>query len=150
MMHRAWCCLGEVPYCFSRSSAKFKVTWLKKSSILTQIWCFRIVTPVCIQWWLWNDAQSLKQHRRCALFFFKVIHQIRRSQGTKKSPILTCIGRFRTVTPVWIHRWLWNDAHSLTCYWRGALLFLKVIHEISRSQGTKKCRFLPKLSVSGL
>ena len=23
MMHRAWCCLGEVPYCFSMSSVKF-------------------------------------------------------------------------------------------------------------------------------
>ena len=24
MIHRAWCCLGEVPYCFSRSSVKFQ------------------------------------------------------------------------------------------------------------------------------
>ena len=24
MMHKAWCCLGEVPYCFSRSSIKFQ------------------------------------------------------------------------------------------------------------------------------
>ena len=31
----------------------------------------------------------------------------------KKSPILTQIGRFRTVTPVWIHQWLQNDAQSL-------------------------------------
>ena len=30
----------------------------------------------------------------------------------KKSPILTQIGRFRTVTPVWIHQWLRNDAQS--------------------------------------
>ena len=27
----------------------------------------------------------------------------------KKSSILTQIGRFRTVTPVWIHQWLRND-----------------------------------------
>ena len=31
----------------------------------------------------------------------------------KGSSILTQIGRFRAVTPVWIHWWLWNDAHSL-------------------------------------
>ena len=31
----------------------------------------------------------------------------------KKLPILTWIERFRTVTPVWIHPWLWNDAQSL-------------------------------------
>ena len=35
------------------------------------------------------------------------------AQDKKKSPILTRIGRFRTVTPVWIHRWQRNDAHSL-------------------------------------
>ena len=31
----------------------------------------------------------------------------------KKSLILTQIARFRTVTPVWIHQWLQNDAQSL-------------------------------------
>ena len=55
----------------------------------------------------------------------------------KRSPILSRIERFRTVTPVWIHRELWNDAQSLMGYRRGALLFLKVIHQISRSRGTK-------------
>ena len=24
MIHKGWCCLGEVPYCFSRSSVKFQ------------------------------------------------------------------------------------------------------------------------------
>ena len=31
----------------------------------------------------------------------------------KKLPILTGMERSRTVTPVWIHRWLLNDAQSL-------------------------------------
>ena len=35
-----------------------------------QLWHFRTVTPVWIHWWLWNDAQSLKQHRRGSLFIF--------------------------------------------------------------------------------
>ena len=62
MMHIAWLCLGEVPYCFSRSSVKFffKVTRLQKSSNLTQIGRFRTVTPVWIHQWLRNAAQSLK------------------------------------------------------------------------------------------
>ena len=30
----------------------------------------------------------------------------------KKSSILTQIGHFRTVAPVWIHQWLQNDAQS--------------------------------------
>ena len=78
--------------------SNFKFTWLKIST-LTQIGCFRTVTPVWIHQWLWNGAQSLKQQRRGVLFFFKVIHQISRS-GDKKSLILTWIGRFQTVTPV--------------------------------------------------
>ena len=24
MMHKTWCCLGEVPYCYSRSYVKFQ------------------------------------------------------------------------------------------------------------------------------
>ena len=31
----------------------------------------------------------------------------------KKLPILTQIESFRTVTPIWIHRWIWNDAQSI-------------------------------------
>ena len=73
-----------MPFRFSRSSVKFQGhTAKKKSSILTQIGHFRTVTPVWIHQWLWNDAQSLKQHRRGALLFFKVIHQISRSHGLK-------------------------------------------------------------------
>ena len=67
-----------------------------------------------------------------------------------KSPILTRIVRFRTVTLVWIHRWLWNEAHSLKQHRRGVLLFFEVIHQISRSHGTKNRRFWPEMSVSGL
>ena len=46
MMHKAWCSREEVPYCFSRSSINFKVTWDKKLLILTRIGCFRTVTAV--------------------------------------------------------------------------------------------------------
>ena len=72
-----------------------------------------LLTPVWIHIWLYNHAHSWKQHRRGALLFFKVIHQISRSHGSKKSSNLTQIGRFWTVTPVWIHQWLRNDAQSL-------------------------------------
>ena len=63
----------------------------------------------------------------------------------QKSLILTRIGRFQTVTLVWIHRWLWNDAHCLMLYRRGALLFFTVIHQISRSQGKKKMLILTQI-----
>ena len=62
--------------------------------------------------------------------------------GDKKKSILTQIGRFRTVTLVWIHWWLWNEAQtrSLKQHRRGALLFFKIIRQISGSHGTKNCR----------
>ena len=46
--------------------------------------------------------------------------------------------------------WLWNDAQSWKQHRRGALLFFRVIRQISRSHGTKNCQFWPKLTVSGL
>ena len=60
------------------------------------------------------------------------------------------LSRFRTVTPVWIHGWLRNNAQSLKYQRTGALLFFKVIRQISRSHGTKIRQFWPKFGVSGL
>ena len=51
--------------------------------------------------------------------------------------------RFRTVTPVWIHIWWWNDTYSLMLLRWGALLFFKVIRQISRSHGAKIAEFDP-------
>ena len=68
----------------------------------------------------------------------------------KVTEVTTQLNRFRTVTPVWIHIWWWNDAYSLTMLRRGALLFLKVIRQISRSHGSKNRRIWPRLGVSGL
>ena len=68
----------------------------------------------------------------------------------KVTEVTTQLHRFRTVTPVWIHIWWWNDAYSLMLLRRGALLFFKVIRQISRSHGSKYRRIWPKLGVSGL
>ena len=130
------------PIVFQYRPSNFKATRDNKSPILTPIERFRTVTLVWIHRWLWNDAQSLKQQRRGALLFVEVIHHISRSYGTKKSPILTPIERFQTVNPVLIHQWLWNDAQSLKQQRRGALLFVEVIHQISRSHGTTKSPIL--------
>ena len=68
----------------------------------------------------------------------------------KVTEVTTQLNRFWTVTPVWIHIWWWNDAYSLMLLRRGALLFFKVIRQISRSHGSKNRRIWPKLGVSGL
>ena len=51
----------------------------------------------------------------------------------KVTEVNTQLSRFRTVIPVSIHIWWWNDAQSLMMLRRGALLFFKVIRQISRS-----------------
>ena len=50
--------IKEVPYCFSRSYVNLQGrTPKKKLSNFTQIRCSRTVTPVWIQWWIWNYTQ---------------------------------------------------------------------------------------------
>ena len=68
----------------------------------------------------------------------------------KVTKVMTQLNRFRTVTPVWIHIWWWKDTYSLLLLRRGALLFFKVIRQISRSHGAKNRRIWPRLGVSGL
>ena len=68
----------------------------------------------------------------------------------KVTEVTTQLNRFRTVTPVWMNIWWWNDAYSLMMLRRGALLFFKVIRQISRSHGSKKRRIWPRLGVYGL
>ena len=68
----------------------------------------------------------------------------------KVTEVTTQLNRFRTVTQVWIHTWWWDDAYSLIMLRRGALLFFKVIRQISRSHGSKNRRIWPRLGVSGL
>ena len=68
----------------------------------------------------------------------------------KVTEVTTQLSRFRTLTPFWIHIWQWNHAHSWKQHRRGALLFFKVIRQISRSHGPKNRRIWPRLGVSGL
>ena len=98
-------------------------------------------------------------HHRIIMKFSGVITMVKsdvhaKGQGqrskVKVTEVNTQLSRFRTLTPVWIHIWQWNDAYSLMMLRRGALLFLKVIRQISRSHGSKKRRIWPRLGVSGL
>ena len=60
----------------------------------------------------------------------------------KVTEVTTQLNRFGTVTPVWTHIW-WNNAYSLMLLRRVALLFFKVIRQISRSHGSKIVEFDP-------
>ena len=98
-------------------------------------------------------------HHRIIMKFSGVITMVKsdvhaKGQGqrskVKVTEVTTQLNRFRTVTPVWIHIWWWNYTYSLMLLRRGALSFLKVIRQISRSHGAKNRKVWPRLGVSGL
>ena len=102
---------------------------VQATEVKTQFSHFWTITPVWIHiwwWWWWLNVQShpsnFKVTRPQKLFF-------------------TQIECFWTVSQVWIHWWLGDDAQSLTLNRRGAQLFFKVIHQISRSHRTKIADF---------
>ena len=97
MMHRAWSRIVEVPYCFSRSYVKFQGHTALKIIEFDPNWVF----PDCNS--SLNSQMAMKcctkletAKERCPIVFqghpsnFKVTRD-------KTSPILTQIGRFRTI-----------------------------------------------------
>ena len=97
MMHKAWSSIEEVPYCFSRSSVKFQGHKALKIVEFDSNWAF----PDCNS--SLNSPMAMKcctkletAKKRCPIVFqghssnFKVTRD-------KTSPILTQIGRFRTI-----------------------------------------------------
>ena len=93
----------------------------------------------------WNFQELLPVTKVTSMQKVKV-----RGQRSRSQEVTTQLNCFRTVTPVWIHMWWWNDGYSLIMLRRGALLFFKVIRQISRSHGSKNRRIWPRLGVSGL
>ena len=128
------------------------------------LWMVQSVRPsvrlsVCLSVRLSVTPFWLCSHHRIIMKFSGVITSDKsdvhaKGQGqrskVKVTEVTTQLNRFRTVTPVWIHMWWWNDAYSLIMLRIGALLFFKVIRQISRSHGSKNHRIWPRLGVSGL
>ena len=97
MMHRAWSSIVEVPYCFSRSSVKFQGHTALKIVEFDPNWAFpdcnsSLNSPMAMK--CCTQLETAKE--RCPIVFqghpsnFKVTQY-------KTSPILTQIGRFRTI-----------------------------------------------------
>ena len=82
----------------------------------------------------WKFQELLPMTRLRSMQKVKARGQRPRSQRTQSN-------RFRTVTPVWIHIWWWNDAYSLMLLRRGALLFFKVTRLKKSSILTQNGRF---------
>ena len=97
MMHKAWSSIEEVPYCFSRSYVKFQGHTALKIVDFDPKWAFpdcnsSLNSPMAMK--CCTKLETAKE--RCPIVFqghqsnFKVTRY-------KASPILTQIGRFRTI-----------------------------------------------------
>ena len=94
---------------------------------------------------------SLCSHHRIIMKFSVITNDLSdvhaKGQGqrpnVKVTEVKTQLNRFRTVTPIWIHIWWWNDAQSLMMLRIGALLFFKVICRIQCPTAKKIVDFDP-------
>ena len=158
MLHKAWNSKGEMPYCFPRSAIKFQGHTVQNITDFDPNWAFPDYRPVAafksLRFALLTMFPSSYHHE-----IFRSYYQWQKWRPCKRSrsevkgqvtEVMTPFSRFRTVTPVYIHILRWNDAYSLMLLRRGALLFFKVIRQISRSHGSKNRWIWPKLGVSGL
>ena len=112
MMHRARSSIVEVPYCFSRSSVKFQGHTALKIVEFDPKWAFpdcnsSLNSPMAMR--CCTKLETAKE--RCPIVFqghpsnFKVTRY-------KTSPILTQIGRFRTIGQSQL-----SNPSDLPCYW---------------------------------
>ena len=148
------------------------VLYIHRQSVCLYIVWFLAATKQLYEWYFPSVCLSVRlsvcpsvtpfwlcSHHRIIMKFSGVITSDRsdvhaKGQGqrskVKVTEVNTQLNRFRTVTPVWIHIWWWNGAYSLMVLRRGALLFLKVIRQISRSHDSKKRQIWPRLGISEL
>ena len=146
-MHKAGGSIEEISYCFWKVICQ--ISRSQRTEKLTRFGRFRTVTlawkQVVTKWFTKLEAAQ----ERCPLVFQGHLSIFKVTQD-KKSPILTLFEHFRTVTLVWVHRWLWNDAQSLKQPRAGVLLFSKDICQILKLCGLEIADLDPILGRSQL
>ena len=82
------------------------------------------VRPSVTPFWLCSLHRIIMKFSRVITSDRSDLHAKGQGQRSKVkvTEVTTQLYRFRTVTPVWIHVWWWNDAYSLIMLRRGALL----------------------------
>ena len=107
--------------------------------------------PSVTPFWLWSHHRIIMKFSGVITSDRSDVHAKGRGQRSKVkvTEVTTQLNRFRTVTPVWIHIWRWNDAYSLIMLRSGALLFFKVICQISCHTALKIVEFDPDWAFPG-
>ena len=123
---------------------KSNITWLSETSIFScDQAALRTLISVCFCLSVRPSVRPSQCSCHCIILKFSGVITIDRrdvhakGEGQRSkvniTEIMTPFSRFRAVASVWIHIWRWNNAPSLMLFRRGALLFFKVIRQISRS-----------------
>ena len=149
IMQKAWSSIQKVSYCCSGSSVNFQGHTATKSSILTQIVCFRIVTPVSIHWWRWNDAQTWRSIER-VLYFSLVMSQISKSHETENHRLWPKFGVFGLLPQFEFTNGIKQCTHFEAAWRRYFILFLGHPSNFKVTRNKNNWRFWPESSVSGL
>ena len=148
--------LIETPCHVRRGGICTSILWFLAATKQLYKWYFPSVCPSVrpsvTPFWLCSPHRIIMKFSGVITNDKSKVHAKGQGQRSKVkvTEVTTQLNRFRTVTPVWILIWWWNDAYSLMLLRRGALLFFKVIRQISRSHGPKNCQIWPRLGVSGL
>ena len=132
MMHRPWSSIVEVPYCFSRSNVKFQGHTALKIVKFYRNWAFLDSNSSLNSLMVMKCCTKLETAKeRCPIVFqshpsnFKVTRD-------KTSPLLTRIGRFRT-----IGRSQLSNPSDLPCFKERCLCTLMQV--ISRTLSDPAC-----------
>ena len=154
MMHKAWCNVEKVPYNFSWSSIKFEGHTGWKIDDLNPVWVrllgrWQLSNPSDLPCWQCSSHRIIMKFS--GVITIDKSDVLAKGQGQRsRSQRSTQFNCFWTVTLVWIHILWWNDVQGLMWHRRCALLFFKVIRQISRSHRTKHSQFWPHSGMNGL
>ena len=115
---------------------KIKITEIKTN--LALVWTFpyrnsSLNWQMATKWCTKHEVAG----KRCPVVFQGYLSNLKVTRA-EKSTICLRFEHFWMITPVLIHRWIWNESQSFKRHWRGTLLFFKVIHPISRSHRPNK------------
>ena len=111
MMHRPWSSIVEVPYCFSRSNVKFQGHTALKIVKFYRNWAFLDSNSSLNSLMVMKCCTKLETAKeRCPIVFQSHASNFKVTRD-KTSPLLTRIGRFRT-----IGRSQLSNPSDLPCY----------------------------------
>ena len=115
MMHRPWSSIVEVPYCFSRSNVKFQGHTALKIVKSYRNWAFLDSNSSLNSLMVMKCCTKLETAKeRCPIVFQSHPSNFNVTRD-KTSPLLTRIGRFRT-----IGRSQLSNPSDLPCSWKSA------------------------------